>query len=296
MIVKGHTRSELAGNHLGEGDLSEESVCQCLKDECHGASVLICVSLGNYVDDLLKNVLDSLSGKSGAGEYRTDVSLLDSLGQSEVELLVGELAGIEVDLHELFVNFSDGFGNRILVVEGNYGSSELGLKVSYYLIHVDVVLIYLVDYEKPGSVVLLAGKPGFLSSNLDSGRSIHQNCGCLSCSQSALDFTGEIEESRGVKEVDLDLVEFHRHESGVDGISLLDLRLVIVGYRRSVLDLAESGDDACRQKRGIDESGLAASAVAEQSNVSDGLFVIAFHICFPPEILYVAVVCRPTHT
>ena len=61
MIVKAHTGSELAGDNLSKGDLAEERVCKGLEDESCGFAVSVNVCLGNDVDDVLKNFLDSFA-------------------------------------------------------------------------------------------------------------------------------------------------------------------------------------------------------------------------------------------
>ena len=226
--MQSHACADFAADNLCERDLAQERVCQCLEHEDNRFCTCVCFDddlflfvvhclvsfdrrVRNYVDDLLQNLFDTLSGQCGAVEYRNDVALQDTLCQALVELFVGKFTGIKVDVHQFFINFCDRFGYGISVVQRNNGSAELVLQFRNGCFHVYVVFIRLVDDEESRGTQLFACIPCFFGANLDTGGSIDQNGCCFYASERALYFTCEVKESRRINEVDFYFVIFNRY-------------------------------------------------------------------------------------
>ena len=194
---------------------------------------------------------------------------MDTCSESVCELLVCEGLTLEELLHESLVSTCNGLVESVLVVECYACRTELVLDSCDNAVNVDIVLVSLTDNEECRSVVFLYEIPGLLCTDLDAGGCVYHDDGCRACRESCSCLSCEVEESRSVDEVELCTLELYRNESLVDGVSLFDLHLFVVGYGIAVLDLAESADHLCVEQSCLKECCLAYSAMSQQYDIAD---------------------------
>ena len=159
-------------------------------------------------------------------------------------------------------------------------NSELASERIYKSSEVDVFFIGLVDDEETRGAELLAAVPCLFGSDLNAAGSVYEDRRRFCCSESFVNFAYEVENARGVEEIDLGLVVFYGDYRKADGITFFDLHLIEVRYRVSVLYSSKSVYDAGRKQRGFEESRLAGTSVPDQSDVSDVFACIAFHFIY----------------
>ena len=209
----------------------------------------------------------------------------DGFLQSIVELLDdGGLVVRNGDLHPLqilhlvgtLVQHIDDAGDLLgAVPDGNHHGSDL---VAVLLpqgieggVVVGVVLVHLGDVDEPGHIPLFAVFPGLLEAYGDAvlGRA-YQNRR-IGCTQGLHHGAGEIEAARGIQQVNLGVLIFQRHHGGGDGNMTADLLGIVVANGVAVGVLADTVDGTGHVKQALGQGRFAAAAVAQQTDVADGV-------------------------
>ena len=201
--------------------------------------------------------------------------------------LIGALVHHVDDADDLLVLVPDGHdhGGDLVAILGAQGV-EGGVIVG-------VLLVGLGDIDKAGHVPLLTVFPRLLQAHGDAVLGGADDDGGIGGPQGLHHLAGEVEGARGIQHIDLTALELqgsHRHG---DGDLTLDLLGIIITNRISVRSLAHAVDGAGHIKQTLCQSGLAASTVAQQTDIANVLNRIP-HNLFPLLILG-SRAARPDH-
>ena len=247
--------------------------------------------------DALAQALDHLGvGEVLAGEELVH-ELLRGLGhgllQSVVELGDDLLFPLgDLDLHPLHVphligplihHVDDAGDLLVLVPDGHHHGGDL---VAVLLpqgveggVVVGVVLVGLGDIDEAGHIPLLAVLPGLLQAHGDAVLGGADDDGGVGGPEGLHGLAGEVEPARGVQHIDLTALELQGGHGQGDGNLALDLLRVVVAHGVAVGGPAHAVDGAGHIQQALRQGGLAAAAVAQQTDVADILYRIA-HNCF----------------
>jgi len=107
-----------------------------------------------------------------------------------------------------------------------------------------VIIIHVCDKYDSREFIFFTQIPCFFCTNFDPCLAVYNNDRCVSGADSLFHFTNEIEVTRGIKKVDLDLsfcsLVLDRNHCSGDRELPLDLFFIIVTDRISVSNLAHS--------------------------------------------------------
>ena len=122
---------------------------------------------------------------------------------------------------------------------------------------VGVLLVHLVDDHQPRLLVPVQPTPADLGADADGARGADHEQRALGHRQGARDLATEVEEPRGVQEVDLEAVQLHVRHREVDGDPTLLLLRLEVEHGGSSLGGAHPTDRPRGEEHAFGERGLA---------------------------------------
>ncbi len=173
-----------------------------------------------------------------------------------------------------FLAFADG------QVEGRHLLAVEVCHVLHHLAEGSVVHVHVGHIDEPGQLVLLAQLPCLLGAHLDAGFAVHHDDGRACGADGLLGLAHEIEITGGIYHVNLVPFPLDGDNGGVDGELALLLFLAVVAQGVAVGYLAHSGCDAGQIRKGLCQTGLAASAVAQQYDIANLVSCVDFHLTF----------------
>ena len=291
---------------------------------------------GHIMHQIVQQRGNANVGRGGAAAHGGDYAFLNAVAQACEYFFAAELAFFEELLHQCFVGFGGGLGQRFvnalrlgfhvggdgyflfaLAVEflgshvgnvnvthelaafhygqlyGNHAGAELFVYLGHGLGEVGVFAIHLVHDHHAGLIGLFAHVHGLFNAYHGAGYGAHDYKGGIRQGHCGADFAIEIEEAGGIDNVDLGVLPLKGSEGGVDGNGTLDLLRIVIANGVAVAGLAHAVDGAGHIKQTLCQSGLAASAVAQQTDIANVLNRIP-HNLFPLLILG-SRAARPDH-
>ena len=137
-----------------------------------------------------------------------------------------------------------------------------------------MVLVYLGDVDKPGHIPLLAVVPGLFKADGNAVLGGKHQDGGISCPEGFHDCTGEVKAAWGIQNVDFGIVVLYGNDRSGNGNITADLLGVVVTDGVSVGVLAHPVDGTGHIQKAFCQSGLAAAAVAQKADITNGVYSI----------------------
>ena len=159
--------------------------------------------------------------------------------------------------------------------------TNLGPEVIHDLIKVSIFTVHLINENQSRQSGFFCEIPALFRSNLDPARCTDHYEHTVNGAESALYFSYEISKSRGIKEVDLDIVPFNRRKGRTDRNTALDFLWLKVRCCLSILHFAHPADGAAAIKQGFRKGSRPCTAVPYNSNVPDFITCVLFHVIAP---------------
>ena len=162
-------------------------------------------------------------------------------------------------------------------LDGDDLGREVLLDVPIDLLEVCVLLVQERHEEEPGDSPLLGEVPHLLGADLDSRRRTHHHQRRVRGVDPSHGVPDEVEVTRGVNEVDLDLVPLGVGKGEADGVLPFDFIGGVVGERGPVFYPSVPCAASCHERECIYKAGLPARAVAHDSHVPNRISCIYPH-------------------
>ena len=159
--------------------------------------------------------------------------------------------------------------------DGNHGDTELLAQSVDHADEIGMLFVHLGDVDEPGQLALLQVTPGLFGADGQAALTGDQHHTGVRDAQGLHHFTGEVEVAGVVEDVQLGFLVFDRENRGGDGITTLNLFLIVVTGRIAVRGLAQTVDALGQEQHALNQRGLAVAAMAQQTNIADVFGLIA---------------------